>query len=94
MGTLFFFASLGIMALVPTSFVPPDDFSFSTLSIELPPGGTLADTDRVSAAAAAIVRSSPAVRNVVEFVGSDNGEVRKAELDIRLVPRSQRSLSQ
>jgi multidrug efflux pump subunit AcrB len=94
MGTLFFFASLGIMALVPTSFVPPDDFSFSTLSIELPPGGTLADTDRVSAAAAAIVRSSPAVRNVVEFVGSDNGEIRKAELDIRLVPRSQRSVSQ
>jgi multidrug efflux pump subunit AcrB len=93
-GTLFFLASLGIMALIPTSFVPPDDFSFSTLSIELPPGGTLADTDRVSAAAAAIVRSSPAVRNVVEFVGSDNGEVRKAELDIRLVPRSQRSLSQ
>jgi multidrug efflux pump subunit AcrB len=93
-GTVFFFASLGIMALVPTSFIPPDDFSVSALFVELPPGGTLADTDRVSAAAAAILRTSPAVESIVEFVGSDSGEVRKSEIDVHLVPRSQRSMTQ
>jgi multidrug efflux pump subunit AcrB len=63
------------------------------LDIELPPGGTLEDTSRVSAAAAAILRKSPEVTNVVEFVG-DGSEIRNANLYISLVPRADRSMSQ
>src|SRR5208282_521005 len=62
------------------------------LDIELPPGGTLDDTARVAAAATAILRKSPEVTDVVEFVGGD--EIRTATLYISLVPRSQRDLSQ
>ena len=36
----------------------------------------------------------PEVTNIVEFVGSDDGEIRLANIYITLVPRSQRSLSQ
>jgi len=93
-GTVFFFASIGLLTVIPTAFVPPDDFSFSDLNIELPPGGTLEDTARVSAAAAAIIRQSPEVKDVSEFVGNDDGEIRTAEVDIRLVPPSQRHVSQ
>ena len=41
--------------------------------IELPPGGTLEDTSRVSAAAAAVLRKSPEVTDIVEFVGQTDG---------------------
>jgi multidrug efflux pump subunit AcrB len=64
------------------------------LDIELPPGGTLHDTARVSAAAAAILRKSPVVTDIVEFIGDDQGEIRNATTYISLVPRSQRSISQ
>jgi multidrug efflux pump subunit AcrB len=68
--------------------VPPEDFANSELDIELPPGGTLDDTSRVSAAAAAILRKSPEVTDIVEFVGGDDGEIRNGTMYINLVPRS------
>ncbi len=93
-GAAFFVLSIMALAIVPQAFMPPEDFASSELTIELPPGGTLEDTSRVSAAAAAIIRKSPAVSNVVEFVGDDNGEIRNANMYISLVPRSQRTMSQ
>jgi multidrug efflux pump subunit AcrB len=93
-GAAFFALSIVALSVVPQSFVPAGDFSSSTLSIEVPPGGTLADTSRVSAAAAALLRESPYVTDVIEFIGNDQGEIREATLYISLVPRSQRPLSQ
>ena len=93
-GTAFFALSVACLGVIPTAFVPPEDFANSELDIELPPGGRLEDTARVSAAAAAILRKSPEVTDIVEFVGSDDGEIRLANIYISLVPRSQRSLSQ
>jgi len=92
-GSAFFALSVALLAVIPVDFVPPEDFSSSELDIELPPGGTLEDTSRVSAAAAAILRKSPEVTNVVEFVG-DGSEIRNANLYISLVPRADRSMSQ
>jgi multidrug efflux pump subunit AcrB len=93
-GTLFFVLSVGCLAVIPKAFVPPEDFSNSQLDIELPPGGTLEDTARVSAAATQLLRKSPLVTNVVEFVGRDDGEIRNATLYVSLVPRSERRLTQ
>ena len=53
------------------TFLPSEDFANAQLEIELPPGGTLEDTARVSAAAAALLRKSPEVTDVIEFVGSE-----------------------
>lgn len=91
-GFLFFVLSIGMMWVIPKAFVPPEDFASAELDIELPPGGTLDDTARVAATATAILRKSPEVTDVVEFVGGD--EIRTATLYISLVPRSQRGLSQ
>jgi multidrug efflux pump subunit AcrB len=93
-GAVFFALSIGIMAVIPQAFIPPEDFASSELDIELPPGGTLEDTSRVAAAATALLRKSPEVTDVIEFVGGDDGEVRIANLYVSLVPSSERKLSQ
>jgi multidrug efflux pump subunit AcrB len=95
-GTAFFLLSLLVCALgiIPTAFVPPEDFSNAALQIELPPGGRLEDTSRVSAAAVEVLRKSPEVTDVVEFVGGDDGEIRNGTIYVSLVPRAERSLSQ
>ncbi len=92
-GTLFFALSIGGIILMPATFVPPEDFSTSILNIELPPGGKLEDTARVSGAAAAILRKQPEVTDLVEFIGSDSAEIRNAEVFVSLLPRSERSLT-
>jgi multidrug efflux pump subunit AcrB len=93
-GLLFVLLSIASMMIIPSGFIPPEDFANSELDIELPPGGTLDDTARVSAAAAAILRKSPEVTDIMEFVGGDDGEIRNAVTYINLVPRSKRSISQ
>jgi multidrug efflux pump subunit AcrB len=93
-GTVFFALSVLAMTVVPQSFVPPEDFASSQLDIELPPGGTLEDTSRVSAAATDLVRKSPEVTDVLELVGTNAPDIRNASLFITLVPRAERKLSQ
>ncbi len=92
-GFLFFVLSVGGGMLLPKAFVPPEDFSTSILNIELPPGGKLEDTARISAAATAILRKQPEVTDVVEFVGTDSADVRQATVFVSMVPRSQRTAS-
>jgi multidrug efflux pump subunit AcrB len=93
-GAAFFVMSIGLFMILPQTFLPPEDFAHSQLDIELPPGGTLEDTSRVSAAAAALLRTSPEVTDVVEFVGSSEGVIQTATIYVSLVPRSQRSMNQ
>jgi hydrophobe/amphiphile efflux-1 (HAE1) family protein len=92
-GTLFFALSIGGGMLLPKAFVPPEDFSTSILNIELPPGGKLEDTARMSAAATALLRKQAEVTDVVEFIGSDSAEVRNAQVFVSMVPRSKRKAS-
>ena len=93
-GTAFFVLSVGGMAIIPKDFVPAEDFSTSVVNVELPPGGRLEDTERVAAAASALLRKEPEVTSAVEFVGGDGDDLRKANIFISLVPPAQRSLSQ
>ena len=94
-GVLFFMLSVACLAIIPSGFIPPEDFASSELDIELPPGGTLEDTARVSQAAAAVLRKSPEVTDIVEFVGGGEfGEIRNATIYVSLVPRSKRSFTQ
>jgi multidrug efflux pump subunit AcrB len=93
-GAAFFVLSILALTIIPQSFVPPEDFSSAQLNIELPPGGTLEDTSRVSAAAAAVLRKSPEVTDVIEFVGSNSGEIHNGTTYVTLVPRSERKMSQ
>jgi multidrug efflux pump subunit AcrB len=93
-GALFFLLSFATVFIIPSGFIPPEDYASAELDIELPPGGTLQDTSRVSAAAAAILRKSAEVTDIVEFVGGDDGEIRIGVTYISLTPRSQRAITQ
>ncbi|HEY8053487.1 MAG TPA: efflux RND transporter permease subunit [Steroidobacteraceae bacterium] len=93
-GGLFFVISVLGLVLIPKSFVPEDDVGASTLMLELPPGVRLEDTSAASAAAYRILARQPEVTDVVESIGQSDDGVRTAELDISLVPREQRKMSQ
>jgi multidrug efflux pump subunit AcrB len=91
---LWMVGSIGVAFLVPSTFMPPEDFANAQLSLELPPGGTLEDTARVSAAASTVLRKSPEVTDIIEFIGSSDGLIQNAAIYVSLVPRNQRSMSQ
>jgi multidrug efflux pump subunit AcrB len=93
-GLLFVVASIVGFVLIPKSFVPEDDIGESQLMIELPPGVRLEDTSRVSAAAYRVLARQPEVVDVAEGIGEGDDGVRAGELDISLVPRDQRRVSQ
>jgi multidrug efflux pump subunit AcrB len=94
-GIVFFVLSVACLGIIPSGFIPPEDFASAELDIELPPGGTLEDTARVSQAASVVLRKSPEVTDIVEFVGGgDYGEIRNATIYVSLVPRSQRHITQ
>jgi HAE1 family hydrophobic/amphiphilic exporter-1 len=103
-GTVFFFGSIALLAVIPQDTIPTGDQGQSTLSISLPPGATLADTDAVAQRLTQIIEARPEVAHVYATIGSatsfglsgggSSGEVRTGTLIIKLVPRGQRSMTQ
>ncbi|NJO26470.1 MAG: efflux RND transporter permease subunit [Richelia sp. SL_2_1] len=85
----FFIASLMLVPLIPKGLVDAADIGISTVSVELAPGSTLADTKRVVTQATNLITQNPGVESVLstENVGS-------ASLTIRLKPKEERELSQ
>ena len=93
LGVLFFAVSLLGLAMLPKTFIEQSDSSSASLSIELPPGVQLADTERVANAVYRILARQKDVTAIDESVGG-NGSVRGANLFITLVPPSERKLTQ
>jgi HAE1 family hydrophobic/amphiphilic exporter-1 len=101
----FFAFSIFLASRLPSDFIPVEDQALSVLSVELPPGATLDDTDRVVGQLTAVLHKRPEVKSIYAGVGSAKtsfgpggnssaGEVRKASLTINLVPKGERKLSQ
>ncbi|MCC0034731.1 MAG: efflux RND transporter permease subunit [Hoeflea sp.] len=67
------------MAQVPGSFLPPEDVSRVSISVELPPGATLDDTDVTTSAMYDIIRNVEGVESVFILGGTSP----RGELDIR-----------
>jgi hydrophobic/amphiphilic exporter-1 (mainly G- bacteria), HAE1 family len=96
-GALFFLGSLALVPLLPTGFLPVEDLGQSFLSIELPPGATIDETDRTAERVADLLRSRPEVAHVFTAIGASGplsgGEIRRATLTIALKPANQRAHS-
>ncbi len=101
---IFFVASLALVPLLPTGFVPPDDVSQTQVQIELPPGATFKQTLVAAERAREIIVKIPHVEQVYSAIGggtagadpfamSGASEARKAALTVNLTPRTSRSLS-
>ncbi len=82
----------GVVALVltvygattlPATFQPTTNNNDSVVQVQLPPGVRLADVQRVSAQADAILRAQPEVKHVYQSIGG--GEINEANLYVTLV---------
>ncbi len=71
--------SVFFMARVPGAFMPPEDVSRISISVELPPGSSLADTERATEAMQARLTGIRGVQSVFILGGSSP----KGDLDIR-----------
>lgn len=106
MGTVFFVLSIFVASQVPGEFIPAGDQGYSAMSIELPPGSTIEDTDRVVLQITEILKARPEVKSVYGGVGaglSATGpggsgaalaDVRRASVTANLVDKDDRKLSQ
>ena len=79
--------SLYFMAQIPGSFIPPEDSSRITLSVELPPGVTLDETRAVADRIHETIRDVDGVKDVFVLGGSSptgNRDVRRAAVTVVL----------
>ncbi len=102
MGLGIFIGTIFLSTLLPSDFLPNNDISRSMLTVELPPGTTLAETQRVSDRITTLLKERPEVSSIYATAGSGGstglaasaGEVRKAQIIINLKPRAERALDQ
>ena len=99
----FFVGSVMLIPLLPTGFMPPDDFSQSQVHVELPPGSSLEQTKVAAERARQLVMKVPNVKSVYTTIGAGAAgsdpfappgasEVRKATLTLMLTPRHERGV--
>ena len=95
-GVGFFIFSLALLPFIEQDLFPLADHSQSALSIELPPGSTLAETEAASQAISDLMLARPEVEDVFISMGGRgrNANVRNATAFINLVPKGDRDLSQ
>ena len=97
-GLVLFALSLWSTTLLPTGFIPPQDDSRIVLSLELPPGATLADTRAKTDAVARLFLTEPGVTAVFVVGGATptgaGASIRTASVVVGLVPKGDRSRSQ
>ena len=87
-------AAIGVLAVsiyymiqIPGSFIPPEDVSRIAISVELPPGSTLADTDTTTKAMVAKIKDLEGVENVFVLGGASptgDRDIRRASITVLL----------
>lgn len=97
---LFFAASLALIPLLSTAFMPAMDDGQSQVTLTLPPGSTLDDTVKTTQQATALLKQIPDITRVFASVGtassgggmdsSSTTAVNSATLTVDMQPRGQR----
>ena len=100
---LFFVGSIALVPLLPTGFVPAADRGQTQITLELPPGSTLAETRAVAELARLAAMTDPEVKSVFSSIGGGSSgdafapgaaaEARRAVLTLTTSHRDQRSTS-
>jgi len=94
--------SFGMIPFLSAGFIPYEDVAQSRLTLELPRGATLEQTDEAAQRAAAILKKQPEVEYVLTSIGGNSGGpdatgtngINVAMLDVKLVPPGKRTLDQ
>jgi multidrug efflux pump subunit AcrB len=96
-GVLILAMSVGSILLLASGFLPAQDTARSLLSIELPPGSRLSDTEKVTEDIVKLLRARPEITTVFVDGGrvpQGSQEVRKASIIIQYTPKAKRSITQ
>ncbi|MEB3339855.1 efflux RND transporter permease subunit, partial [Okeania sp.] len=93
---VFFIASLQLVPLIPKGFAGSEDRGVSIVSIELPPGSTLAETEQVAQQTMELFQKNPLVTSVLADIGSrgSSENVNKGKLYVNILPREERDITQ
>jgi hydrophobe/amphiphile efflux-1 (HAE1) family protein len=93
MAVAFFIGSLQLIPHIPKGLFDSGDTGLSTLSLELPPGSTLTESEEVFFQANNILSKNPAVDKILGIVGNE-GQVNGGIAYIKLKPKEERDISQ
>ena len=97
--TVFFIASISLVPLLPSGFVPAADRGYTTVNFELPPGSSLRNSLGVAEATRLAIADVPGIQTVFTTVGDPQrvgpgttqaGDLRKGALTLILAERDQR----
>ncbi|RKH26720.1 efflux RND transporter permease subunit [Corallococcus sp. CA041A] len=87
--------TLGMARFLKFTFIPPSDNGAVRVTLELPVGSTLEDTERELATVAQQARTLEGVKETFSTAGGGTlEEVHKGEVLVNLVPRKERSFDQ
>lgn len=86
-----FAVSIYSATLLPTEFIPAQDVGRSQISIELPPGATVSETEGAARMISQRIGKVPEVRSV--FVNGGEDDVAKAKLMVNYGPKEERERS-
>ncbi|WP_413467284.1 efflux RND transporter permease subunit [Pleurocapsa sp. FMAR1] len=89
----FFFASLQLIPYIPKGLFDAGDTGLSTIQVELPPGSRLESTAAVVKQLEQLLDKQSVIRSVLSEVGEDD-QINKATISVKLLPKTERSLSQ
>ncbi len=98
---LLFIGSLGLISLLKTSFIPPDDNDQTQVTLTLPPGASIEQTEQSAALTRRLLMQNPHIESVYTTVGASafgggdsQSSVNQAVLIIRMKPRGSRPIKQ
>jgi multidrug efflux pump subunit AcrB len=100
---LFFVASLSLVPLLPTGFIPPADRGQTQITVELPPGSTLAETTAAAEQARLAAMNVKGIESIFSSIGGGSSgdafapgaaaEARRAVLTLNVIHRDKRAES-
>jgi HAE1 family hydrophobic/amphiphilic exporter-1 len=85
--------SIGLVPYLSTGYLPYEDYAQSSVTIELPRGATLKETDAVARRMTDLLKKHPEVMYVLTDAGGEAG-VNTANIEIKLVLPKARAMSQ
>ncbi|TXH64851.1 MAG: efflux RND transporter permease subunit [Lysobacteraceae bacterium] len=86
--------SVALVPLLPAGFMPYQDLSQASISLEMPRGSTVEQTDAAAQRVARILSQRPEVDAVLTTSGELSGGANQAKILVALVPPDQRELDE
>jgi HAE1 family hydrophobic/amphiphilic exporter-1 len=92
-GLFVFIASLALIKHIPKTFIPPPDNGEYQVSIELPAGSTLDQTQKSALAVEEVFKKHDEIAKVLTMIGNRDGENNRATFTLILKPANERKVN-